>query len=230
MAPMLEIEFARGASIVREADRRSHFPILRNGPPGTFVVFPHGFRVSLPTDQIVASDDHHGRARVAFGGMRFAGLADGRLVFHRERELAPETQLSPERSQTMTLDPDWVCTVRDDGQEVWCSTVYKIVEAGLWSAAEGTGVFSGAPVDERDGFIHLSTAAQVRETAARHFAGAGDLRLVAVAAGGLDVRWERSRGDALFPHLYGTLPLRNVRWVRALPLGGNGRHLFPDLD
>src|SRR5262245_15550728 len=56
MRPMLEIEFARGTTILREADRPSHFPILRNGPPGTFVVFPHGLRVSLPTDQIVTSD------------------------------------------------------------------------------------------------------------------------------------------------------------------------------
>src|SRR5262245_37726346 len=179
MAPMLEIEFARGTSIMREVDRPSQFPILRNGPPGTFVVFPDGFRVSLPTDQIVAFGDDQGRARVAFGGMRFAGVADGRLVFHRARDLAPEAQLSPERSRTMILDPVWVLTVRDEGQETWCSTVYKIVDAASWSAAETTGVFTGAPVDERDGFIHFSTAAQVRETAARHFASVDDLRLVA---------------------------------------------------
>ena len=227
---MLEIVFTRGTSIDREADRPSHFPIHRNGPPGTFVVFPHGVRVSLPTDQIVASDDHDRRARVAFGGMRFAGLTDGRLVFHRVRDLAPEAQLSPERSHIMTLDPDWVCTVRDHGQEVWCSTIYKIVDAALWRAAERAGVFTGAPVDRRDGFIHFSTAAQVRETAARHFAGANDLRLVAVAAGALDVRWERSRGDALFPHLYAALPLAHIRWVQPLPLGKDARHVFPDLD
>src|SRR5262245_18051696 len=227
---MLAIAFARGTSILREADRPSHFPILRNGPPGTFVVFPHGLRVSLPTDQIVTSDDRHGRARLAFGGMRFVDMSGGKLVFHRVRELAPEAQLSIERSHTMTLDPNWVRTVRDDGEEVWCSTVYKIVDAALWSAAERAGVFEGAPIDARDGFIHLSTAAQVCETAARHFAGARDLRLVAVAAAGLDVRWEPSRGDARFPHLYGVLPLTHVRWIRPLPLGEDGQHVFPDLD
>src|SRR5262245_49040652 len=160
MPPMLEIEFAPGTSIMREADRASQFPILGNGPPGTFVVFPHGFRVSLPTDQITESDDDHGRARVAFGGMRFAGVSDGRLVFHRVRELAPEAELSPERSRTMTLDPDRVLTLRNDGEEAWRATVYKIVDAASWSAAEAGGVFTGAPVDARDGFIHLSTAAQ----------------------------------------------------------------------
>jgi uncharacterized protein (DUF952 family) len=227
---MLEIEFARGTSILREVDRPSHFPILRNGPPGTFVVFPHGFRVSLPTDQIVESDDQHGRARLAFGGMRFVDMSGGQLVFHRVRELAPEAQLSIERSHTMTLDPNWVLTVRDEGEEVWCSTVYKLVDAALWSAAERDGVFEGAPIDARDGFIHLSTAAQVRETAARHFAGTRDLQLVAIAVAGLNVRWERSRGDALFPHLYGGLPLTHVQWMRSLPLGEEGRHVFPDLD
>jgi uncharacterized protein (DUF952 family) len=227
---MLEIEFARGTSIMREVERPSQFPILRNGPPGTFVVFPHGVRVSLPTDQIVASSEHHGRARVAFGGMRFAGVSDGRLVFHRVRDLAPEAQLSPERSRTMTLDPGWVLAVRADGQETWCSTVYKIVDAVLWSIAETTGVFAGAPIDERDGFIHLSTAAQVRETAARHFAGVDNLRLVAVTAAGLDMRWEPSRGGELFPHLYGTLPVTHAQWVRQLPLGEDGCHLFPELD
>jgi uncharacterized protein (DUF952 family) len=230
MAAMLEIVFTHGTSIAREGDRPSHFPIHRNGPPGTFVVFAHGVRVSLPTDQIVASDEREGRAHVAFGGMRYAGLKDGRLVFHRVREMAPEAQLSPERSHLMTLDPDWVDTVRDRGEEAWCSTIYKIVETALWSAAESRGVFTGAPVDTRDGFIHFSTAAQVPGTAARHFAGAHDLRLVAVAAGGLDVRWERSSGDALFPHLYGALPLTHVRWVQPLPLGQDGRHVFPDLD
>src|SRR5262245_44639901 len=132
MPPMLEIEFAPGTSIAREVDRPSQLPILGNGPPGTFVVFPDGFRVSLPTDQITASDDDHGRANVAFGGMRFAGLSGGRLVFHRVRELVPEAALSPERSHTMTLDPGWVLTLRDDGEEAWCATIYKIVDAASW--------------------------------------------------------------------------------------------------
>ena len=97
--------------------------------------------------------------------------------------------------------------------------VYKIVPAPQWRASEAAGIFSGSPIDVRDGFIHLSTAAQVRETAARHFAGQDDLLLVAVSLDGLDVRWEPSRGGDLFPHLYGRLPPASVMWVRPLPLG-----------
>ena len=109
-------------------------------------------------------------------------------------------------------------------------TIYKIATTALWREAERAGEFTGAPVDLADGFIHFSTAAQVAETAARHFAGAADLVLVAVDAAvlGPALRHEPSRGGALFPHLYGTLPLTAVRWVKPLPLGVNG-HVFPEL-
>ena len=111
------------------------------------------------------------------------------------------------------------------------ATIYKIAPANLWREAERTGIFTGAPVDLADGFIHFSTASQVRETAARHFAGQPDLVLVAVhvAALGSALRYEPSRGGALFPHLYGTLTLSAVRWVKPLPLGPEG-HVFPELD
>ena len=109
--------------------------------------------------------------------------------------------------------------------------IYKISETALWREAERSGVFHGAPVDGRDGFIHFSTAGQVRETAARHFAGTGDLMLLAVDADALDaaLKWEASRGGDLFPHLYGALPLAAVLWARSLPLGADGRHVFPEL-
>jgi uncharacterized protein (DUF952 family) len=109
-------------------------------------------------------------------------------------------------------------------------TIYKISTTALWREAERAGVFVGAPVDLADGFIHFSTARQVAETAARHFAGASDLLLVAVdsAALGAALRYEPSRGGDLFPHLYGTLPLAAVRWVKPLPLGREG-HVFPEL-
>ena len=108
--------------------------------------------------------------------------------------------------------------------------VYKIAPSSLWREAETLGEFRGAPVDAADGFIHFSTAAQARETAAKHFAGQGDLLLVAVdaAALGAALRWEPSRGGALFPHLYGPLPLAAVRSVAPLPLGADGAHAFPD--
>lgn len=106
--------------------------------------------------------------------------------------------------------------------------IYKIVPADLWRRGETAGTFTGSPVDVRDGFIHFSTAAQVRETAARHFAGVDDLLLVAVAADTLELRWEPSRGGDLFPHLYGALPLTAVRRVSPLPRDASGRHAFPE--
>ena len=110
--------------------------------------------------------------------------------------------------------------------------VFKIVPVDLWHAAERAGIFRGAPVDIGDGYIHLSTAAQVRETAARHFAGQVDLLLVAYDDTGLGpaLRWEKSRGGALFPHLYGALDPGTVRWVKPLPLGRDGTHVFPALN
>ncbi|MGL4324313.1 MAG: DUF952 domain-containing protein [Beijerinckiaceae bacterium] len=110
------------------------------------------------------------------------------------------------------------------------TAIYKIVPAALWQAAEGAGRFDGAPVDLADGYIHFSTGAQARETAAKHFAGQHDLLLVAVAAETLGdaLKWEMSRGGALFPHLYAPLTLSRVLWVKPLPLGTDGGHLFPD--
>jgi uncharacterized protein (DUF952 family) len=112
------------------------------------------------------------------------------------------------------------------------ATIYKICEGDLWRQAEASGVFRGAEIDVRDGFIHFSTAAQVRETAARHFAGISDLILAAIDVSALDdaLRWEPARGGDLFPHLYGMLPLAAVRRVRPLPLGEGGGHVFPELE
>lgn len=108
--------------------------------------------------------------------------------------------------------------------------IYKIASAALWAEAERQGVLSGAPVDLQDGFIHFSTAAQAPETAARHFAGQQGLVLVAVDATALGpaLKWEPSRGGALFPHLYGPLPLSAVRWTAPLPIGADGAHAFPE--
>src|SRR5215471_13079425 len=112
------------------------------------------------------------------------------------------------------------------------TTIYKICHAAAWQAAERAGEFAGAPVDLADGYIHFSAADQVAETAAKHFAGQRDLLLVAVDAHALGaaLKWEPSRGGALFPHLYGTLPLTAVRWTKPLPLGPDGRHVFPELE
>jgi uncharacterized protein (DUF952 family) len=110
-------------------------------------------------------------------------------------------------------------------------SIYKIVPADLWRKAEASGVFHGSPVDLSDGFIHFSSAAQVEETAAKHFAGQQNLLLVRVDADALGpaLKWEPSRGGALFPHFYGALALESVHSTEALPLGEDGLHRFPPL-
>lgn len=107
--------------------------------------------------------------------------------------------------------------------------IYKICPSSIWREAQRDGVFRGAGIDRRDGYIHFSTAAQLSETAARHFAGATDLVLIAVEETvlGAKLKWEPARGGALFPHLYGDLPFAAVRWTKPLPLGPDGRHVFP---
>lgn len=109
------------------------------------------------------------------------------------------------------------------------ATIYKIAPDDLWREAVEKGAFAGSPIDLADGFIHFSTAAQVRDTAAKHFAGAADLVLVAVATRGLNLRWEPSRSGDLFPHLYDELPLSAIQWVKPLPLDATGGHVFPGL-
>jgi uncharacterized protein (DUF952 family) len=112
------------------------------------------------------------------------------------------------------------------------ATIYKITPETLWRAAEAEGRFTGAPVDLADGFIHFSTRDQAIETAQRHFGGQEDLLLVAVDASALGEKliFEPSRGGALFPHLYAEMPLSAVKWVKPLPLGPDGAHVFPDME
>lgn len=109
--------------------------------------------------------------------------------------------------------------------------IYKICPETLWRDAAAKGLFDGAPVDLADGYIHFSTAEQVRETAAKHFSGQEELVLVAVEAERLGeaLRYEPSRGGASFPHLYAPLDPAAALWVRPLPLGPDGRHVFPEM-
>jgi uncharacterized protein (DUF952 family) len=110
--------------------------------------------------------------------------------------------------------------------------VYKIVATEEWAKAQAAGVFTGVAIDRADGFIHFSTAEQAPETASKWFAGRGDLTLAAIDAEALgkDLRWEPSRGGALFPHLYAPLPMSAVLWARLLPLGSDGGHVFGSLE
>ncbi|MGN6583426.1 MAG: DUF952 domain-containing protein [Rhizobiaceae bacterium] len=112
------------------------------------------------------------------------------------------------------------------------TTIYKICSEELWREAERTGSFAGAPVDLADGFIHFSSADQVEETAAKHFAGQDGLFLIAVDEKmvGQDLRYDISRGGALFPHLYAALDPKAAKWVKPLPLDVSGAHLFPAIE
>lgn len=107
--------------------------------------------------------------------------------------------------------------------------IYKIATNSQWEAAKSNGCFKGAPIDLQDGYIHFSTNAQVRETAAKHFSGQSGLLLLSVDASRLGdaLKYEVSRGGVLFPHLYGELPLDAVLAADAMPIGTDGIHKFP---
>ncbi len=85
---------------------------------------------------------------------------------------------------------------------------YKVLTAAQMAQFEQDGRFAGAPVDLADGYIHMSTVEQLGETVAKHFAGQDDLFVLAIdlVTLGDAVKWEPSRGGALFPHLYASLP------------------------
>ena len=107
--------------------------------------------------------------------------------------------------------------------------IYKIFRRAEWDSFRAAGETTGAPIDVADGYVHFSTAAQVAETAAKHFATESDLVLLALNSGTLGeaLKWEASRGGALFPHLYRVLRLGDVIWDKSLPLGATG-HIFPE--
>ena len=111
-------------------------------------------------------------------------------------------------------------------------TLYKIVTETLWQEARAAGIFRGAAIDLTDGYIHFSTSAQVRQTAALYFVGQTGLLLVAVDGRELGDKlvFEPSRGGDLFPHLYADLPFSAVLWEKPLPLDAAGQHIFPDLQ
>ncbi|MBD8553564.1 DUF952 domain-containing protein [Rhizobium sp. CFBP 8762] len=112
------------------------------------------------------------------------------------------------------------------------TVIYKIVTADQWAEARRTGLFKGSAVDLADGYIHFSTAAQVRETAAKHFRGESNLVLVAIDESRLGeaLVYEPSRGAALFPHLYEPLSVDAVLWEKPLSLNADGTHQFPELN
>ena len=108
--------------------------------------------------------------------------------------------------------------------------IYKIIDRDEWDAARACGRYTGSADDRRDGFIHFSTAGQMKVTVAKHFAGQQNLVLLALDAGRLGeaLKWEPSRGGDLFPHLYGPMPASAVVTSWPLPLGEDGTHMFPE--
>ncbi|WP_171170353.1 DUF952 domain-containing protein [Ruegeria sp. HKCCA0370] len=106
--------------------------------------------------------------------------------------------------------------------------IYKIFRAEEWATLQDQGASNGAPIDFADGFVHFSTAEQAAETAAKHFAGVDGLVLLACDADAMgdDLKWEVSRGGALFPHLYRQIRMSDVVWSRPLPFDGTA-HQFP---
>jgi uncharacterized protein (DUF952 family) len=110
--------------------------------------------------------------------------------------------------------------------------IYHMCRRDEWESARATGQYAGSSQDIADGFIHFSTAAQLPESARRHRAGQSGLVLIAAhpAVLGAALRWEPSRSGALFPHLYGKLPVCAVAWARDLPLAADGLHILPPLD
>lgn len=110
--------------------------------------------------------------------------------------------------------------------------VFKIADAQSWALASERGIFSGSSDDARDGYIHLSTARQVPGTLAKHFRNQSNLLLIAVDASTLGewLKWEPSRDNELFPHLYKPLPTTNILWVKPLTLGNDGVPVAPEDD
>lgn len=106
--------------------------------------------------------------------------------------------------------------------------IYKIFRADEWATLQAQGASDGAPIDVSDGYVHFSTAKQATETAAKHFAGVEGLTLLACDADAMgdDLKWEVSRGDALFPHLYRQIRMSDIVWSHALPFDGTV-HQFP---
>ena len=109
------------------------------------------------------------------------------------------------------------------------TTIYKVIDKDVWAAAKAVGEFTGAAIDIKDGYIHFSSADQVVETVLKHFAGQDNLLLLSVSTSemGGDLKWEKSRNDELFPHLFRPLAAAEVITEEPLPLNQDGRHQFP---
>ena len=105
--------------------------------------------------------------------------------------------------------------------------IYKICSKEEWSEAKKLTVYFGSKIDKKDGYIHLSSGNQVHETAKLHFDGKHDLVLLEIKTDKLNIKWEKSRNDNFFPHLYGSLPVKEVIREYTLILDKNYNHILP---
>ena len=107
--------------------------------------------------------------------------------------------------------------------------IYKVADAAEFAEAEAEGIYAGAPIDLKDGFIHFSTALQIAETIRLHFKGQSALVLAAVRTSDLGdaLKWEPSRGGELFPHLYGNLEMKAVEWTEGIDVDEDGNCKLP---
>ena len=106
--------------------------------------------------------------------------------------------------------------------------IYKVCDSDVWQVARQTGTFIGAEIDLQDGYIHFSTARQLRDTLVRHFTGRDDLVLLKIELNQIDIVWEAARDGDWFPHLYDRLPLSSVVAEYELERSPSGNHIIPD--
>ncbi len=139
----------------------------------------------------------------------------------------PAVPLLTTNFSTLLRRPLRVAQIQESGKMQ--TTIYKVINKDVWAAAKAVGEFTGAAIDIKDGYIHFSSADQVVETVQKHFAGQDDLLLLSVSTAemGDDLKWEKSRNDELFPHLFRPLAAAEVTAEEALPLNEEGKHLFP---
>jgi uncharacterized protein (DUF952 family) len=159
---------------------------------------------------------------------------------HIERDPYPDAEMQTRRSYIVARKPLSALRTHEATPEAITAaqptTVYRVISRADWDSSKALGVFAGSAHDLRDGFIHFSAAPQLAETAAKHYAQQSDLVLLYVRTAALSasdqctLKWELSRGGALFPHVYGVLPVTAVHRVEPLPLGADGLHQLPDLE
>lgn len=203
------------------------------------------FLVGLMQGRVIATvmagyDGHRGWINYLAVDPEYQASGHGRAIMRRAEELllqagCPKINLQIRRDNTDAIAFYERIGFREDavvsyGKRLIPDTLFKVLDRAAWATAETAGVFSGCGIDLTDGFIHLSSRIQVVETVRRYFAGQAELLLLTIDAGQLGdtLRWEPSRNDDLFPHVYGVIPLTAVTSVDPLNLRDDGSHRFPD--